>query len=378
MALTTANTKSRSQLVSDLQTCLTPAHVLSRVARHVTPATDVDGSLSSLILVRLSKQLIPIDNHDENRADKAALQALGPLESAEDILSAVTNCLTASGGVSTDAVVEGLKVCSTLARIMPELSEGVFLPATDFWGGQASDRLAAGLQPHHLSGLKWAFGGLRLAKASDAFVLPKKLQDPYDALNLPFRIIPGGMKSVADLSVPTLTDQVQFQVDAIRTTSNRVVKERRQTAWEGDDGVAPFAYSGKTMPRRSWSPAVQATRDELVDRIGQYYDGCLLNLYPDGGSGMRYHSDPDQGTLWDNDTTVVSVGATRRFSFRELPGSADTAARPHAFVVMNGDVTHMDGDCQERFQHTVKKADDQRESAARASLVFKRTWGCGN
>jgi hypothetical protein len=31
---------------------------------------------------------------------------------------------------------------------------------------------------------------------------------------------------------------------------------------------------------------------------------------------MRYHSDPDQGTLWDCDTAVVSIGVTRRFAFR--------------------------------------------------------------
>jgi alkylated DNA repair dioxygenase AlkB len=231
------------------------------------------------------------------------------------------------------------------------------------------------LEAHHLSGLKWAFDGLHLAKPSGIFYFPKQLQDSYDSLNLPFRIIPGCMKDVQDLSLSTLTSQVQFKVDAIRTTSNRVVPERRQTAWEGDEGVPPFAYSGKAMPRSLWSPLVEATRDELVDRIGQYYDGCLLNLYPDGGSGMRYHNDPDQGTLWDYDTTVVSVGATRRFSFRVLPGSDSSAqAQPHTFVVMEGDVTHMFNDCQDRFQHTVKKADDKREVAARASLVFKRTW----
>lgn len=376
IALTTSS-RSRSQLVSDLQTCWTPASVLDKVGRYVTPTTDTDGSLSSLVLIRLSKQLISIDNTDGNGVQKAALRALEPLESAERTLSAVTTCLAAANSLSNDAAVEGIKACSIVARIVPELSELAFRPVGDYWGGQSVHQLASGLEAHHISGLIWAFEGLRLAKPCGGFLCPERLQHAYDSLNLPFRIIPGCMRDVKNLSVATLTSQVQFRVDDIRTTSNRVVKERRQTAWEGNDDVAPFAYSGKAMPRRAWSLVVKATRDELVQRIGQYYDGCLLNLYPaDEGSGMRYHIDPDQGTLWDYDTTVVSVGATRRFSFRIFPGS-DSTAQPHTFVVMHGDVTHMFNDCQEHFQHTVKKADDKKEIAARASLVFKRTWKYG-
>jgi alkylated DNA repair dioxygenase AlkB len=117
---------------------------------------------------------------------------------------------------------------------------------------------------------------------------------------------------------------------------------------------------------------VRTIRDALDERTSQYYDGCLLNHYPDGKSGMRYHIDPDQGTLWDYDTAVVSVGATRRFAFRTTPPGGD-GQQPHSFYVMHGDVIHMYDDCQERFQHTVKKADNNGETSARASLVFKRT-----
>jgi alkylated DNA repair dioxygenase AlkB len=145
-----------------------------------------------------------------------------------------------------------------------------------------------------------------------------------------------------------------------------------------------------------------------------YYDGCLLNLYPDGGSGMRYHVDPDQGTLWDYETAVVSVGASRRVAFREIQQSSSlpttssssppstttkprqlgdtpwtttyntttiTAAvtkhrpssKPHTFVVLHGDVMEMFGNCQSTYQHTVKTAEDKSEVTPRVSLVFKKT-----
>ncbi|KAL3893762.1 MAG: hypothetical protein SGARI_007957, partial [Bacillariaceae sp.] len=199
---------------------------------------------------------------------------------------------------------------------------------------------------------------------------------------LPFCIRPGflGSKSVlADFDSPNdavleFVNQVDFQSDTIKTTSNRLVKERRQTAWQGDGNVAPFAYSGKSMPRMDWSPMVEAIRDDLHQYTSQYYDGCLLNYYPDGESGMRYHSDPDQGDLWGYETAVVSVGATRRFAFRAIDTNNDSKNRtPHSFLLFNGDVTEMFGDCQQRYQHTVKTADTKKEQSSRVSLVFKKT-----
>jgi hypothetical protein len=114
-----------------------------------------------------------------------------------------------------------------------------------------------------------------------------------------------------------------------------------------------------------------------------------------GGSAMRYHIDPDQGVLWGYDTAVVSVGATRRFAFRPIAETRTTTTttwaaaanrpnllvddekiignKPHVFVLMNGDVTEMFNDCQDRFQHSVKTAEDKGERAPRVSLVFKKT-----
>ena len=94
---------------------------------------------------------------------------------------------------------------------------------------------------------------------------------------------------------------------------------------------------------------------------------------------MRYHSDPDQGSLWGYETVVASVGATRKFAFRpianegEIGGGSNQDCSMHVFTLMHGDLTEMFGECQARFQHTVKNADVKDEKAARASLVFKKT-----
>lgn len=124
-----------------------------------------------------------------------------------------------------------------------------------------------------------------------------------------------------------------------------------------------------------------AVRDELLRKTGEKYDCCLLNLYTDGESGMRYHIDPDQGTLWGYKTVVVSVGATRKFSFRDAPelttDNGDKSPKKktavHNFFVLDGDTTEMFADCQQKYQHTVKTSDSRGEKAARSSLVYKKT-----
>jgi alkylated DNA repair dioxygenase AlkB len=439
-SFSTSNTISRSaqQLVRELQTnSHTPSQVLHRVGRHVSPSIDRDGSLSRLVLVRLAKQWVTIDNHRRQRQEERRHTTELPLSQMEEMseedkrtLSSViaslaeANLKSSTAIVDDDAcdnVVEGTKALSVLLRclsnsnIITSADDKMVQALQHFWE-QNDGRLSSCLRPHQLSGLNWAMDNFRVIHRNDSkhlsslnsSLLPSKLRAAYHELNLPFRVLPGFVSDMHQLSLQDLVQQVDFSVDDIRTTSNQVVKERRKTAWQGDEGVAPFSYSSKAMPRQPWSPTVQMARDALSQELNQYYDGCLLNLYHDGGSGMRYHIDPDQGTLWDYETAVVSIGATRRFAFREItpstaPVSASLMSRAknkreksisnigsnnnnnsmesqrqsssivHSFVVMHGDVTLMYNDCQQRFQHTVKKAEDRNDMTARASLVFKRT-----
>jgi alkylated DNA repair dioxygenase AlkB len=379
---------SRAKLLSDLQSCYTAHQVLDRVGRHVTSEIDEDGTLASLVWVRLCKHLI----HEENRRlIPGVAPASSSLSGFEDAANAILSSLTAQGLDATrtddrrrqDAAVELTKAASVVSRLgtLPNsMLSPVYESISEFWNQQAS-RTASGMQtdlhPHQLSGLKWGFDCFSVTSPA-MFSLPDVFLDAYNELRLPFTVIPGCI-SHDGLTVSTLIEQVDFRVDEIRTQSNELVAERRQTAWQGDEGVPDFVYSSKCMPRQDWSPLVLDVRDQLNDSTYQYYDCCLLNLYPNGGSGMRYHTDPDQGKLWDYDTAVVSVGATRRVAFRNVAAVADSTfpvapSPPHSFHVLHGDVMYMLDDCQDRFQHTVKKAETKGDDGPRSSLVFKRTW----
>ena len=413
------NAKSESTaLIRILQAeCHTPSLLLSKVGSKLSSKTDANGRVSSLVLVRLAKFAVERSNAamcgDRSRRGKATAtkrsQAIllnnnlwdedDDPNMAIDILRGVCSTLAksiASSEADLDSGVEGMKAAGVLSRLLTLEHDNdassvggaaIFMPLVHSYSNVTTDKM----EDHHLSGLRWAFDNLSLClnigndndNADD--LLPAHINDSYRKLNLPFRIRPGLLNSIEGLTVSALTSQVKFKAETIHTTSTaKSVKERRLTAWEGESSdIQGFAYSGKVMETSLFSPLVLAVRDELMRKTGDLYDCCLLNLYTDGESGMRYHVDPDQGTLWGYETVVVSVGATRKFSFRDIPGLAkhngDDKKSPkktgnvHNFYVLDGDITEMFSDCQQKYQHTVKTSDSRGEKAARSSLVYKKT-----
>ena len=391
-----------AELVRELQSCFTPDQVLERVGSKLIDLDRYEASelshMSRLVLVRLSKQWLSLDNQRLDYSDSDQEKSndrwwtnhdeLSSCDQIDNILQTVVRSLTQLSSSPDDPIVdetvlddivEATKAFSIIARLVPAISSSRTM-LLEFWG-QEGHRCVPSLESHQVSGLYWALENIVFSfnlhnEDRGQFQIPRSLKARWKELNLPFHVIPGFLNHIDSLSVQTLRYQVDFGVDEIRTVSNKFVRERRQTSWEGDEGVGPFLYSDKEMPRQDWSPLVRQVRDALANPAlghGQYYDCCLLNLYPDGGSGMRYHIDPDQGTLWDFDTVVVSVGASRRFSFRRI--SEDDNQEIHSFTVMHSDTTYMFADCQQQFQHTVKKAENKKEQSPRSSLVFKRSWG---
>jgi hypothetical protein len=79
-------------------------------------------------------------------------------------------------------------------------------------------------------------------------------------------------------------------------------------------------------------------------------DGCLLEIcIPDGGSEQLPHSDRSLRDTVGPRYDRRECGSNAVFLVSMLPGS-DQRKSNHVFVVMEGDVTHMFNDCQDRFQ----------------------------
>mmetsp|Transcript_14756 Transcript_14756/g.21915 ORF Transcript_14756/g.21915 Transcript_14756/m.21915 type:complete len:480 (-) Transcript_14756:11-1450(-) len=207
------------------------------------------------------------------------------------------------------------------------------------------------------------------------------LEDRYKQLQLPFKLLHGVVRDQAD--VDALVKEVPFKAENLITMGGKRVTERRETCFMADAGVGGLAYSGKIMSPQPYSPLVAAIRDRIEAATAVYYDCCLINLYRDGECACAYHSDPDMGTVWARDTAVVSIGETRRFHLRPkiVTSTASSSQQKsvnvedltHCFHVSHGDVMLMFGDCQEVFEHAVLTQEGPQNSAARVSLVFKKS-----
>jgi len=368
--------------------CHTPRDLLQNIGQHLSTSNDYEGKVASLVLIRLAKLMITIDNKQfELHAKSSSTLSNQDVTVISHVCQVLSTCIQQrdyNDKLMIDTAVDGIKAAAVLSRILHrssvignQMSDATIMNMVDSCGSFDPQIL----EPHHLSGLIWSFDCFE--QQCDYLNIPEAIISTFQDLKLPFRVRPGFLARHAtrieegnaqfELTLENIISQVDFSAEEIRTSSNQVVRERRQTAWQGEGGVPGFAYSGKIMETKRFSPVVRTVRDILNEKMGSYYDCCLLNLYPDGDSGMRYHIDPDQNLRWGLDTCVVSVGATRRFAFRDIPGKKTASiSQPHNFVVMDGDVTHMFDNCQSEFQHSVKTSEDKGENASRSSLVFKQ------
>jgi len=158
-------------------------------------------------------------------------------------------------------------------------------------------------------------------------------------------------------------------VNDVPFTQNKIlssgiwVDEPRKTCWMSDNDVT-LEYSDKTMKPIRMSKSIEEIRDKLNSEFNIYYDSVLVNLYPDGGAGMRYHSDPIDNK-WDTNFMIVSFGAIRKIVFRDIKNFDNK----YAFDFNDGDCINMFDDCQDLYQHSIRK--DKHIKDPRVSLVFK-------
>ncbi len=144
------------------------------------------------------------------------------------------------------------------------------------------------------------------------------------------------------------------------------VPEKRHTAWLSNNSTLTFEYSGKVMCPKPIPTFIESIRIKLLEDFGIDFDGVLVNYYPDGTVSMGYHSDPIE-EKWTSDFIILSLGSTRDFIFREKE-NRDTKIK---FSLANGDLIYMYDDCQEKFEHSLKKC--KADNQERVSLVFKKS-----
>ncbi len=158
---------------------------------------------------------------------------------------------------------------------------------------------------------------------------------------------------------------ITFQQDKIIIgEENKERIERRKTSWLSNNNNLTFEYSGKVMKPNNIPTVLYDLIDLIKKDFGILFDGILVNYYENGQVGMGYHSDPIDDK-WDNNFVILSLGAERKLIFREK----ENKEHKKEFMFNNGDLIYMFGNCQEKYEHSVRK---NKDNSDRISLVFKK------
>ena len=200
----------------------------------------------------------------------------------------------------------------------------------------------------------------------------KSLLRQREDIALPFKVYHGAASQNNSNVFQNLLDEIVFNKELLVLRNGKHVLERRDTCWMAESGIGGMQYSGKVMNPKKIVPSVRRIRDIVENTTGQYFDCCLINLYPDGNCACAMHSDPELGTMWARDSAIVSVGESRKFVFKKISNKENIDSERYSYQVYDGDVILMSANCQEKFEHAVLKSEGVNNNEPRISIVFKR------
>ena len=162
-----------------------------------------------------------------------------------------------------------------------------------------------------------------------------------------------------------IKENVNFNQDKIKVGKDELERiERRKTSWLSDKENLTFEYSGKVMQPQKIPEYLKELVIKIKNDFGLDFDGILVNYYENGQVGMGYHNDPIE-EKWDNNFVIFSIGVDRKFIFREKSNIENKIT----YNFSNGDLIYMYDNCQELYDHSVRK---NKLEGERISLVFKK------
>lgn len=123
----------------------------------------------------------------------------------------------------------------------------------------------------------------------------------------------------------------------------------------------PSAVYGKVM---TWPKPLMEVKERIEDLTGREFKVCVCIYYPDGSSGVDFHSDPAAY----GDTTVIpslSIGEERLFQIKEKE-----TGEIHQLILENGSLIIMGEHCQERYEHCLPI--DLKYKKGRINMTFRQ------
>ncbi len=113
----------------------------------------------------------------------------------------------------------------------------------------------------------------------------------------------------------------------------------------------------------TWSGAMARLREKVESLLDKKFEIAMCLYYPDGSYFAPYHFD-QQTSGAQTIIPSLSLGATRRFEFRERSSEAT-----YAIDLAPGSLLVMGEDCQDNYEHSLPK--DPQYKDGRINITFR-------
>ena len=148
-------------------------------------------------------------------------------------------------------------------------------------------------------------------------------------------------KVEADFYFKTLLETIPWEHDQA-IIFGKIITTKRKVAWFGEEEFN-YTYSKITKKANIWTNELLELKQIVEKESNETYNSCLLNLYHSGEEGMAYHSDAEKMLKKNGAIASVSLGATRKFSFKHKENNhrVDVILEHGSLLVMKGETqTH--------------------------------------
>lgn len=161
----------------------------------------------------------------------------------------------------------------------------------------------------------------------------------------------------------SLREKIAWECHRIKIFG-REVDSPRMSCWIGD-ADASYVYSKTRFEPRPWLPELQEIRQRLQNEFEASFNSVLANMYRNGQDSMGWHSDDEPELGKQPVIASISLGATRRFSFK-----AKTAgAKAEHLELPSGSLLLMQGDTQKNYRHALAKT--SKPVGERINLTYR-------
>ncbi|UAM99707.1 alpha-ketoglutarate-dependent dioxygenase AlkB [Polaribacter litorisediminis] len=135
---------------------------------------------------------------------------------------------------------------------------------------------------------------------------------PFDGVANYHGIILNAMQS--DFYYQQFLKTIHWKNDEAMMFGKKIITKRK-VAWYGDSEYS-YTYSKVTKTANIWTQELLELKEIVEKESNETYNSCLLNLYHSGDEGMAYHSDGEKMLKKNGAIASLSLGATRKFSFK--------------------------------------------------------------